>query len=922
MRKVLSTALIFPLFLLILVALNPQIAFAQNPDILFELSGSASSSPPPASNPLTQSADDAFSFSVTSPQSRSSFSGSASLGHFEGSYDSGVSNHPTDIQSDSAGSWIYVYIKYGSGVEYKATRRDVGSLSVSRSDTSSTYVGSSWSNKIAQSYGGIGTINTTVNETYTAEGAVSGGGGLYTFAAYPGDYYARITLGTSAAANKGSGWTQVDPVTATATADGTVDMTIDVARFPARKLTPGHPPGSDTQPTACASCPYGFGNSTDEFVSQSETNIISGNQTVTIYSSTQTGKFPVLTNITLNSQPRETSRPMGNATFSWDMHVVPSISVPGDTKVHRILVDGDGSWYDTGRSNQAPTMPAGVYSSLATISGGYRLSNAGPPGDLKKSGNFTYDFDSSGKLTQIKDPEGNTQTIAYSSGSIILTDTNTGRTVNATLSGGLISSISYNGELTQYLTYSSGKLASVRMEKPTGTVLRRYDFTYDGSGRLSTFTQDNDSNSTQTFSYTMTAGNIPLANWSTNEASSNITYDVSSYRNGMGRVKVGNDKGGYVLYDYDSKFRVDRVTLPTHNGGTANVVYDYVYDSNYNLTQASGGGTTLTFAYNAKGNLTQVTDSSGAYEAITYQANNINPLTYADNIGTYATLTYGTGSGANLVATLTDGLSHTWNYTYNGIGQPTVITQPTSSPESATNLAYYGAGSKYRLLNTVTDGGSNVTSVDDYTLLGTGTEITTTANSMTSTTEFSYDGLQRVTQVTNPDATTVQASYTGRKLDSVEDEAGTQTDFTWSAVTGALEAIAGPSSWGLNWEYDGDRDLTEFSDARSKVTDYQYGLAAELKKVVYPDSSQIEYKYDNQGRLNRVINARAQETELSFDSGSRLSGVDFDPSAEGDISITRYANGTLNTFTDGLGTTSYEYWGDRLLKKVTYDYSA
>ena len=43
------------------IFLSPSFSFAQNPDILFEIAGSATSSPPAESNPIYIAPDDAFS---------------------------------------------------------------------------------------------------------------------------------------------------------------------------------------------------------------------------------------------------------------------------------------------------------------------------------------------------------------------------------------------------------------------------------------------------------------------------------------------------------------------------------------------------------------------------------------------------------------------------------------------------------------------------------------------------------------------------------------------------------------------------------------------------------------------------------------------------------------------------------------------
>ena len=46
----------------------------------------------------------------------------------------------------------------------------------------------------------------------------------------------------------------------------------------------------------------------------------------------------------------------------------------------------------------------------------------------------------------------------------------------------------------------------------------------------------------------------------------------------------------------------------------------------------------------------------------------------------------------------------------------------------------------------------------------------------------------------------------------VVDEAGATFGFSWCGPCGALTGVSGPLNWHLGWQYDGDGDLTQFTD--------------------------------------------------------------------------------------------------------------
>lgn len=87
----------------------------------------------------------------------------------------------------------------------------------------------------------------------------------------------------------------------------------------------------------------------------------------------------------------------------------------------------------------------------------------------------------------------------------------------------------------------------------------------------------------------------------------------------------------------------------------------------------------------------------------------------------------------------------------------------------------------------------------------------------------------------------------------------------------------------------------------------------------YPDGSSLSYLYDKAGLVKQVTNGRGQSITLGYDTDERLHEVDAPGMSP--ISYAYNADGTVKSFTDGAGATSYAYLTNGWVKSVTYDYS-
>ena len=675
-----------------------------------------------------------------------------------------------------------------------------------------------------------------------------------------------------------------------------------------------------------------------------------GNALVTVSDPVPTRGYPLVCNVSLSSQTVETGRPMGNATFSYDVHVTTQTVYDqnGNGVSHWMLVDGDGTRLDFGPSGSAPAPAAGVFSQLTVLTGGagYKVTGAGGPGAINEAGDFTYLFNGAGQLTQLTDAAGNVQALAYTGGLLTqVTDQGTGKALTFAYSGGLVSQVTGSGGgQSLALAYSGGSLAGVTVKDGTGTTLKTVQYAYDpATGLLSGVTRDGDPGSTISFTYTYmpdanpsdTTG-VPMANYSTASAASNISWGTALDPGAASTAVVTFSAGAAtaVHYDQDASGNVTQAVVPTFAGATQPLTQAAQYNAQGRATQSSDGLMTELFGYTASGLPNSYTDGLSHVWSWTYSGADLtaaqDPVQAA--AGVSATVAYGDPSQPHVPTGATDASGNTWSFAHNAHGQVTTVTPPPGSPTAASSTTYdETTGSPtlgYPLVDT--DGNGDRTTYDAYDALGgllSASTYPVHGNTTTkNTTLFAYDGAQRLTRVTHPDGRTFQTHYTGRNLDYDVDEAGTQYAYSYCPSCGALTGVTGPSvggtAWSLGWDYNADHDLIAFLDGRGYVTTYTYGNARELTGVTYPDNSTLGYLYTNQGLVRQVTDGRGHQVTLGYDGDERLHTVSFPTTGQPTITVNYDAASRVQSFTDGVGTTTYAYALNGWLTSVQYNYAA
>lgn len=405
----------------------------------------------------------------------------------------------------------------------------------------------------------------------------------------------------------------------------------------------------------------------------------------------------------------------------------------------------------------------------------------------------TFSYRPDGQLASVTDPAGNTTSYGYQLGDLVsVTDplgrTSTqslddaGRVLTATDPLGDATAAAYDalnqptsvtdplGNLTQYSYDANGDLLAVKDAKNHNT-----SYAYNSSGQVSSFTDPLGHTATDGYdlagnitSYTSRDGQKTTASYDALNRLTQISYGVTSsgsqsttsysYDAGNRVVALSDSAGGSVTFGYDARGNLTGETTPQ---GSVGYTYDaagnrsamtvagqpqvgYSYDRDGRLTAITqGGATQVGFGYDNAGRPSSTTLPGGASETYGYDAaGQLTSIGYAANGSALGNLTYG--------------------YDANGRQAAMGGTFARVSLPSAVTFAIYNAMDQLPSLNGTAlsyDADGNLTSdgTNAYTWNARG-QLTGVSGPSTSA-SFGYNGLGQRT------STTVGGNTTGYLYD-------------------------------------------------------------------------------------------------------------------------------------------------------------
>jgi RHS repeat-associated protein len=522
----------------------------------------------------------------------------------------------------------------------------------------------------------------------------------------------------------------------------------------------------------------------------------------------------------------------------------------------------------------------------------------------------TYSYDAANRLESLTTPLGNKTTYQYDASNNL---------IKRVEPRGNVQGANPNDYATTFAYDAAGRLLT-----ETDPLANTTTYTYDAVGNRTGVTDAN--NHTTTYAYD--GRNRLLSTTAPGNATTAYVYDAAG--NLISRTDANNHA---TSYNYDAADRVVSKTLPLNRQWT--FAYDAAgnrirtVDANGNATQTAGDGTTdygydragrlttiaysdatpdVSFAYDAGGNRTQMTDGSGAQ---TYAYDAVNRLTQVtrgsdtfaytyDAAGKLTRRTYPDGTVVDLgydqdsrLLSVASG-GQTTGYGYDASGNLTQTTLPAGNGH-VEERTYDRAG---RLVRVKTVKNAAVLTDLSYTLdaVGNPTQVVRTG-SAAGTTTFAYDTRDRLTQVcfqaSCPGGSDPFIRWTydtaGNRL-SEERPTGT-VSYTYNAADQLTQSGA------ITYGYDANGNQTA-AGARS----FGYDLANRLETTTASGQT-TTYAYDGDG--NRMqASAGGQLTNYVWDRNYGLPQLALERSGPG-ATLRRYLYGNARISMTASGSTFY-----------------
>ena len=570
-----------------------------------------------------------------------------------------------------------------------------------------------------------------------------------------------------------------------------------------------------------------------------------------------------------------------------------------------VLINGSWqSWnytYNNFAQVLTSTDPNGNTTSNQYDAGGNLLSTTAPtPSSGTAASTTSFTYNPNGTLATIRDPLGNVTTLGYSPNSLIHTITDAqnnvttynydarGNRTTVTDARGSVTQFAYdgmnrltqvtyptspatnvqfgydyrgrrtsvtdqNGKTTQYAYDDADRLTSVTdAQTPTAGVTR---YGYDGENNLTSIT---DALGRQTSFQYDNGGQPTMATFPSNPAT-NEFYIWDS-----GDLQYKYDRNGAVMnYNYDS---VHRLTLKRYPDGT---VVNYNYDQAGRLIQviaqsASNALDTYSFTYDGMDRLSSASvnysflASRTFTTSYTYDAAS-NRKTMTDPEGGVTTYNYDT---LNRLSGLTDFQSNSFTFQYDMLSRRTLLTRPNGVNTS------YSYDPLSRLLSVLHQTGGSTVDGTSYTYDAAGNRLSKTDLPGNTTSNYTYDGIYQLLNVTQGSTTTENYSYdaVGNRLSSLG-----MSPYNYNSSN---QLISTPSA---TYSYDKNGNPYTKVDATG-TTSYTWDFDNRLTKEVLPGTAgTVTFKYDPFGR--RIQKAFTQgptttTTNYLYDGMNSLEEVD------------------------------------------------
>ncbi len=307
-----------------------------------------------------------------------------------------------------------------------------------------------------------------------------------------------------------------------------------------------------------------------------------------------------------------------------------------------------------------------------------------------------------------------------------------------------------------------------------------------------------------------------------------------------------------------------------------------------------------TYAYDAQGNLSSVTNALGQTTQITDFDAHGNPLRLVDANGVVTTMAYDLRQ--RLLSRSVAGAET--SFEYDAAGQLTKVTQPDGA------FLSYGYDAAHRLIEVEDDLGNRLS----YTLDAAGNRIAEQVYDpygvLARSRARDFDALNHL--VRDQDGTGRGTGFVydleGKRI-STADDLSRSTGFAYDALD-RLTQTTDAANGLTRYAYDARGNLVQVIDPRGVTTGYAYDGFDAVTQTLSPDAGTTTYSYDSAGNRHQQTDARGISATFEYDALNRLVAVHYPDSSEDVVyGYDEGSNGVgrLTSITDPSGQTRYSY---------------
>ena len=306
--------------------------------------------------------------------------------------------------------------------------------------------------------------------------------------------------------------------------------------------------------------------------------------------------------------------------------------------------------------------------------------------------------------------------------------------------------------------------------------------------------------------------------------------------------------------------------------------------------------------YNANGYVIQSIDAVGRETDYAYAPNAQDLIqTTQKNGASNEQLYTATYNAVHLPLASTDAASQTTTTTYNGFGQPLTVTNPKGE---VITMVYDGKG----YLQTVT--GAIPGSATTYTYDSAGRVQTVKDSEGYIVTNF-YDNLDRQTKQIFPDGTSRQTVYDRLSIGSTTDRLNRTTNYAYDGLSRVVQ-IKDPLNRIINQTWCKCGSLQTLQDGSGNITTWKYDIQGRLISKAYADGRGDVFVYEaSTSRLRSKTDALGQVISYSHAKDNNLLSITYTNARNPTPNVNFTYDPAYNrriSMTDGTGTTVYSYY--------------